>query len=64
MVDGAEDLVGLPAELRDNEDARELQPNGTYALPPRAPGEPAFSAQRYFMASANLRAAQAAATAV
>jgi polyphosphate kinase len=54
----------LPAELRDNVDARELQPDGTFALPARAPGEPAFSAQRYFMASANLRAAQAATTAV
>jgi polyphosphate kinase len=47
----------LPAELRDNEDAQELQPDATYAPPVRAPGEPAFSAQRYFMASARLRAA-------
>ena len=50
-----EDL--LPAELRDNEDARELQSDGTYIQPPRAQGEPAFSAQRYFMAAARVRAA-------
>jgi polyphosphate kinase len=52
-----EDL--LPAELRDNEDARELLPDCTYAPPARALGEKAFSAQRYFMASADARAAQA-----
>lgn len=52
----------LPAELRDNEDARELQPDGTYIPPARAAGEPAFSAQRYFMAAASQRAALAAAT--
>ncbi len=46
----------LASELRDNEDARELQPDATYALPPRASGEPAFSAQRYFMAASRLRA--------
>jgi len=46
----------LPAELRDNEDAQELQPNATYAPPTRAANEPGFSAQRYFMASARLRA--------
>ena len=46
----------LPAELRDNEDARELRPDGTYVPPQRAAGEPAFSAQRYFMAAARLRA--------
>jgi polyphosphate kinase len=50
-----EDL--LPAELRDNEDARILRNDGTYVEPPKAPGEPAFSAQRYFMAAARLRAA-------
>jgi polyphosphate kinase len=49
-----EDL--LPSELRDNEDARELRNDGTYVLPTRAHGEPAFSAQRYFMAAARLRA--------
>lgn len=51
----------LPTELRDNEDARELQRDGTYAPPARAPGEPSFSAQKYFMAEAGLRAAAAAA---
>lgn len=50
-----EDL--LPAELRDNEDARELHPDGTYRPTTRSHGEPAFSAQRYFMAAARLRAA-------
>jgi len=49
----------LPAELRDNEDAQELQPDATYAPPARQPGEPSFSAQRYFMASARLRATPA-----
>ena len=49
-----EDL--LPTELRDNVDAQELQLDGTYAPPARAPNEPDFSAQRYFMASARLRA--------
>ena len=53
-----EDL--LPAELRDNVDAQELQLDGTYAPPARAPNEPDFSAQRYFMASARLRATPAA----
>ncbi|MEI2697662.1 MAG: hypothetical protein V9E94_04715 [Microthrixaceae bacterium] len=39
-----EDL--LPIELRDNEDARELQsPDGTYAPVPRAPGEEPFRAR-------------------
>jgi len=47
----------LPAELRDNEDARELRSDGVYLPPTRAQGEPAFSAQRYFMAAARLRAA-------
>jgi polyphosphate kinase len=53
----------LASELRDNEDARELQSDGSYALPPRAPGEPAFSAQRYFMAASRLRASPPAAAA-
>lgn len=47
----------LAAELRDNDDARELQPNGAYALPARPQGEPPFSAQRFFMAAAGARAA-------
>jgi len=46
----------LPAELRDNEDARVLLPNGTYAPPPRADGAPAFSAQRSFMESVRAKA--------
>ncbi|MBL9213359.1 MAG: polyphosphate kinase 1 [Opitutaceae bacterium] len=52
-----EDL--LPIELRDNEDARELQPDGTYAPVPRAAGEEPFRAQKYFMAAAGLRAGSA-----
>ena len=48
----------LPAELRDNEDARELQPNGTYLPHVRKDGDPAFSAQKYFMAAAQKRAAE------
>ncbi len=47
----------LATELRDNEDARELQPDGTYAPVVRAPGAAAFRAQKYFMALANLRPA-------
>jgi polyphosphate kinase len=50
-----EDL--LPIELRDNEDARELQPDGTYAPPARPAGEEPFRAQKYFMTAAGLRAA-------
>jgi polyphosphate kinase len=48
----------LPSELKDNTDARELQPDGTYALPARKEGEPGFAAQQYFMAAAEKRAAQ------
>lgn len=48
----------LPAELRDNEDARELQPNGTYVPAVRKEGEAAFSAQKYFMAAAQKHAAE------
>jgi polyphosphate kinase len=54
----------LAMELRDNEDARELQPPSNYVLPSRAPGEQSFSAQKYFMAEANIRAAAAAAAPV
>jgi polyphosphate kinase len=50
----------LPVELRDNEDARELQPDGTYVAPARAPGETDFSAQKHFMHAAVLRKAPAA----
>src|SRR5687768_10582911 len=42
----------LPAELRDNEDARELQTDGTYVPPVRAAGEETFAAQKFFMAAA------------
>jgi len=47
----------LPAELRDNVDARVLLPDGSYAPPARKEGEPDFSAQRHFMAAAEQRAA-------
>ncbi|MBL9199403.1 MAG: polyphosphate kinase 1 [Opitutaceae bacterium] len=46
----------LATELRDNDDARELQPDGSYAAPARAAGEEPFRAQRYFMAAATVRA--------
>jgi len=48
----------LPVELRDNEDARELQPNATYVAPARKEGEVSFSAQKFFMAAAQKRAAE------
>ena len=48
----------LPVELRDNEDARELQPNATYLAPVRKEGEDSFSAQKFFMAAAQKRAAE------
>jgi len=48
----------LPAELRDNVDARVLQPDGSYSLPVRKEGEAAFSAQRSFMEAALKRAAE------
>ncbi len=47
----------LPSELKDNVDARELQPDGTYTPPVRKDGEKDFSAQRHFMAAAQKRAA-------
>lgn len=47
----------LPIELRDNEDARELHPNGAYVAPERPAGEEPFRAQKYFMVAAGLRAA-------
>jgi polyphosphate kinase len=47
----------LPSEFKDNVDARELQPDGTYAPPVRKEGEADFSAQKHFMASAEKRAA-------
>ncbi len=47
-------------ELRDNEDARELQASGEFIQPPLPAKEERFSAQRFFMATASLR--QAAAT--
>jgi polyphosphate kinase len=53
----------LPIELRDDCDARELRPDGTYVPPTRANGAEPFCAQKYFMAAASLRA-QAAANAL
>ncbi|RXK56309.1 polyphosphate kinase 1 [Oleiharenicola lentus] len=47
----------LPAELRDNVDARDLQSDGTYVAPARKEGETDFSAQNHFMADAEKRAA-------
>jgi polyphosphate kinase len=47
----------LPAELRDNVDARELQTDGAYTPPATAATEPAFSAQKFFMAMASAKAA-------
>ncbi len=49
----------LKIELRDNEDACELRPDGTYAAPARAPGEESFRAQKYFMVAAGLPATPA-----
>lgn len=46
----------LPAELRDNFDARRLQPDASYAPVPRGEGEMAFAAQAYFMKEATARA--------
>ncbi len=54
----------LLIELRDNEDARELQPDGSYTAPARAVGEEAFRAQRYFMVAASLRATPPAVPAI
>lgn len=51
----------LASEWRDNEDARELQPDGSYVPVARAAGEPSFSAQQHFMATATARAAARAA---
>jgi polyphosphate kinase len=54
----------LPIELRDNEDARELQPDATYTQPERPANEEPFRAQKYFMAAAALRATPAITPAV
>jgi len=43
----------LPREFQDNEQARELGPNGAYLPVPRHDGEPAFSAQVYFISDAS-----------
>ncbi len=45
----------LRNELEDTEDARVLQPDGSYAAVPVLPPAAPFSAQRYFMAEATLR---------
>ena len=47
----------LPSEFKDNVDACELQPDGTYVPPARKEGEEPFSAQKHFMALAEKRAA-------
>jgi len=49
----------LPAELRDNVDARRLQSDAAYTPVPRGEGEMAFSAQTYFMQEATARAESA-----
>ncbi len=49
----------LAVELRDNVDARELQTDGTYALPARTARDEPFSAQKYFMMAAAVRTAVA-----
>lgn len=43
-------------ELQDNEHARQLHANGAYLPVARKPGDPAFSAQAYFIAAAGQRA--------
>jgi polyphosphate kinase len=50
----------LPAGLRDTEDARVLQSDGTYVQPPCSDDAPPFSSQRYFMESVRARAEAAA----
>jgi polyphosphate kinase len=47
----------LPSAFKDNVDARVLQPDGSYVAPARKDGEEPFSAQRFFMAAAEKRAA-------
>jgi polyphosphate kinase len=49
----------FPIELQDNENARVLHANGAY-VPVARSGEPAFSAQAYFVAAAAQRAKLAA----
>lgn len=46
----------LPMEMKDNSNARLLHANGGYLPFPRRTGEPLFSAQAYFIASAYQRA--------
>ncbi len=45
----------FPMELQDNENARELQPNGAYRRVARTADTPAFSVQNYFIAVTNHR---------
>jgi polyphosphate kinase len=47
----------LPAYLRDNAYATQLQPNGAYAPVPRAKDEPLFSVQEYFIEQAQTQTA-------
>jgi polyphosphate kinase len=51
----------LAMDLQDNENARELRPNGGYLPVPRTHRAPAFSAQSYHMAAAAERARMSAA---
>lgn len=46
----------LPSEFKDNVDACELQPDGTYTPPARKEGDAPFSAQKHFMVLASQRA--------
>jgi len=46
----------LPMEMKDNSNARLLHANGGYLPMPRRSGEPLFSSQAYFIASAYQRA--------
>jgi polyphosphate kinase len=47
----------LGSEMKDNVDARMLQPDGTYIPVVRKEGDESFSAQRFFMAAAQKNAA-------
>ena len=50
-----DEIIG--SELKDNVDARVLQPDGTYIPVVRKEGEESFSEQRHFMSAAQKRAA-------
>ncbi len=46
----------FPIEMQDNENSRELMPNGAYLPVKRGDGEPPFSAHSYFIAASGQRA--------